>query len=275
MTTRELLVSAWDTGPAAPLLCVAAVAGYAVRFRTRLGGRAASFAAALAIFFLALASPVGVLARGYLFSAHMLQHLLLVLAVPPLLLLGLPRESDPGPRGPMLPPGPEVSATAYVGPWLGGVGAMWLWHQRTLCNAAAMSTSVQWFQTASLVALGLLFWRPILAPRSQDRFHPFAAILYLFAACVACTVLGILVTFSPVELCSSYLDPVDHLGALPLLRDGWGLSRHADQELGGLMMWVPPCVVYTTAILASLARYYREEEGSMARPSHAPAPEIK
>jgi putative membrane protein len=49
------------------------------------------------------------------------------------------------------------------------------------------------------------------------------------------------------------------MGVLPLLRDEWGLTPAADQQLGGLMMWVPACVVYGAAILATLARYYREE----------------
>ena len=255
MTTKTLLLSAWDPGLAVTLLCVFALAGYAVHFRRRLSARGLFFALAVAIFFVALASPIGVLARGYLFSAHMLQHLLLMLAVPPLVLLGLPRErpalgsSPPRDRG----------ALGYVGPWLAGVGAMWIWHVPTLCNAAAASPTMQAFQTASLLVMGLAFWRPILAPRVEDRMPAFSAILYLFAACVGCTLLGIVVTLSPVEVCSAYMHPVDSLGVLPLLRDGWGMSCHADQEIGGLMMWVPACLVYAAAILATLGRYYGEE----------------
>jgi cytochrome c oxidase assembly factor CtaG len=90
-----------------------------------------------------------------------------------------------------------------------------------------------------------------------------AGVLYLFAACVACTVLGIVVTFSPVEVCSAYMHPVDALGVVPLLRDGWGMSCKADQELGGLLMWVPACLVYAGAILATLGRYYGEERPSL------------
>jgi putative membrane protein len=253
MTTKELLLSTWDIGAAVPSLCLLALGGYWAHFRRRrLGARPGFFVLAVAIFFLALASPVGTLARGYLFSAHMLQHLLLMLAVPPLVLLGLPREHDSArPR--------EWSAIGYGSSWGAGVGVMWIWHARTLCNAAAVSPAVQWVQTGSLVALGLAFWRPILAPRLSDRLPVFSAILYLFAACVGCTILGIVVTLSPVEVCSACAQPVDSLGVLPLLRDRWGLSHHADQELGGLMMWVPACLVYAGAILATLGRYYGEE----------------
>jgi cytochrome c oxidase assembly factor CtaG len=252
-TTRELLLSAWDTRPVFPLLCLAALAAYGVQFRRRLGLRAGLFVLAVAVFFAALASPIGVLARGYLFSAHMLQHLLLVLAVPPLVLLGLPRGED-GSRQRR-----EWTLKACAAPWLAGVGAMWIWHARTLCNAAAVSPTVQWIQTASLLAMGVAFWRPVLAPRLADRLPPLAGVLYLFGACVACTILGVIVTLSPVEVCAAYSHPVDSLGILPLLRDGWGMNCRADQELGGLLMWVPACLVYAAAILAALGRYYGEE----------------
>jgi cytochrome c oxidase assembly factor CtaG len=256
-TTRELLLSAWDTRPVVPLLSVAALAAYGVCVRRRLGLRAGFFVLAVGVFFAALASPIGTLARGYLFSAHMLQHLLLVLAVPPLALLSLPRDgtSTATPR--------EWTAKACAAPWLAGVGAMWIWHARTLCNAAAVSPTVQWIQTASLLAMGAAFWRPVLAPRLSDRLPPLAGVLYLFAACVACTILGVIVTLSPVEVCAAYSHPVDTLGILPLLRDGWGMNCRADQELGGLLMWVPACLVYAAAILAALGRYYAEEHGEV------------
>lgn len=127
---------------------------------------------------------------------------------------------------------------------------------------------MQWLQTASLLAMGLSFWRPVLARRGDDRLAPFQGILYLFSACVACTILGIIVTLSPVEVCSAYAHPVDTLGIVPLLREGWGITCKADQQLGGILMWVPPCLVYGSAILATLGRYYGEERSAPA--SRAP-----
>lgn len=251
MTTGDLLRSGWDVGLVVPGLSIATLAAYGARFGARAGGRAIYFVLAVALAFLALASPIAVLARGYLFSAHMVQHLILLLAVPPLALLGLPRVDGEATRG---------SALGMLGPWVAGVGAMWLWHVQALCNAAAVSAPVQAVQTASLVAMGVVFWRPVLAPRDADRLPPLDAMVYLFAACVACTLLGILVTFSPASVCSAYANPVDRLGVIPLLREGWGLTPKNDQELGGVLMWVPTCVVYAAAILATLARYYRGEE---------------
>ncbi len=210
-------------GARRPALCLLALVRYAVQFRGRHTGRAGLFGAAVALFFLALASPIGVLARGYLFSAHMLQHLLLMLAVPPLVLLGLPRPAS-GRAGDAARPR-EPGATVTAGSWLAGVGAMWIWHARPLCNAAAAIPVVQWLQTASLLVDGarVLAARP-RAARSTIGCRRSSGILYLFAACVACTILGIIVTLSPVEVCSAYVHPVDALGVVPLLREGWGLS---------------------------------------------------
>jgi putative membrane protein len=251
--TAALLVRAWQPGLVIPLVCLVALAGYGIHFRRLLSARAVFFVLAVGVFFVALASPIGVLADGYLFSAHMLQHLLLMLVVPPLVYLGLPRVcaaavGDEPPR-----------ALAAPLSWAAGVGAMWLWHAPTLCNAAATSTPVRAVQTVTLVMMGLAFWRPILDPAVSRRLPVFPALLYLFAACVACTLLGIVVTLSPVEVCSAYLHPVDTLGVLPLVRDGWGMSRQADQQIGGLLMWVPACFLYGAAMLATLARYYAEE----------------
>jgi putative membrane protein len=275
MTLRQLLLT-WELDPFVALVCVAAVLAYAwwtgpgSRTRARsitersaemrrsggLGGnppnkiRPFLFLAAMLVLVLALASPIGVLAHGYLFSAHMLQHILLVLAVPPLVLLALPAPHTKTPS--------SHHPASFLAPWLLGVGAMWFWHAPTLCDAASRSLGVWRVQTLSLVAMGAAFWWPIVGPRAEHRLAPFAAIVYLFTACAACTVLGILVTFSPVEVCSVYASPVDRLGVLPLLRDQWGLGPKADQEVGGLLMWVPGCLVYAASILAMYGRYVGE-----------------
>jgi putative membrane protein len=265
MTTRAFLFSAWDPGFAVPLACIGALAAYGVHYRRRLGRRAVFFVLAIAIAFVALASPLAVLARGVLFSAHMLQHLLLLLAVPPLVLVGQPRDfrSEGNPRRQGMARR-EGAAWGYLVPWAAGVGGMWIWHARPLCNAAATSPAVQALQTVSLMAMGLAFWRPILVSRPRDRLPPFAAMFYLFAACAACTLLGILITFSPVEVCSAYLNPTDAPGVVAMVRGPWGLSCKADQQIGGLLMWVPACLVYGAAIVATLGRYYDEEQTSEA-----------
>jgi cytochrome c oxidase assembly factor CtaG len=189
------------------------------------------------------------LADGYLFSAHMVQHILLLLVVPALLLLSLPRSVS-------LPVRPSLLMHPFVG-WSAGVGTMWFWHAPTLCNAAVSSRPVHALQTVSLLLLGCVFWRQILAPREEERLTPPSAVLYLFSACVACSVLGIILTFSPVTVCSIYtMQPKDALGMLNTIRTGWGFTPERDQQIGGLLMWVPMCLIYLSAIFGQIERWF-------------------
>ena len=264
MTTRELVLSCWRLDPLALLLCGAATVTFVMSQRGRagdargqdapFGARALSFAGAIVLLALALVSPIGVLSDGYLFSAHMLQHLLLVLVVPPLALLALAPTRADKPQNKLV----GVIFRPLV-TWGLGVSAMWLWHAPTLCNAAANSAAMHRVQEVSLLAMGAAFWWPIVGPSVRSRMKPLSGIVYLFTACTACTVLGVVVTFSPVQVCSVFLHPIDHLGVMPLIRNGWGLTPSMDQQIGGLFMWVPACLVYGSAILGLLARWYRTD----------------
>ncbi len=253
MTTREFLLSAWDWNPLLIAICVGGFYIYDRLCRWSLSGRAASFAIGMVLFFLALASPINFLASGILFSAHMLQHLLLVLIVPPLFLLGLTvhkihdrvsRRFIPWGNHPLIA-------------WFSGVGAMWFWHIPALCDAAASYKPVHLLQTFSLLVLGVLFWRPIVGPRIEERLPPLTGILYLFSACIGCSLLGIWITFAPVGVCPVFMNPAVTPGILAMIRDDWGLTPAIDQQIGGLLMWVPACLVYLGAILLLLTRFYR------------------
>jgi putative membrane protein len=248
MTTYQFLTTAWRWNSILLLLTALALAGYFLAFGRR--GRPAYFGAALFIFLFALISPVNALANGYLFSAHMIQHILLVLIVPALLLLSLPRTFSL--------PRPLASFThPFIG-WIAGVGAMWFWHAPALCNAATTSRTVFAIQTISLLLMGSVFWWQVLAPRDAEKLTPAAGIIYLFTACTACSILGIILTFAPVSICPAYQQPVDRLGLLSTIRSDWGLTSDKDQQIGGLLMWVPMCLIYLTAILAQLARWHSD-----------------
>ena len=108
----------------------------------------------------------------------------------------------------------------------------------------------------ALDVMGSLFWWQVLAPRDEQRLSPPAGIAYLFTACTACSVLGIILTFAPVSICPVYQHPVDRLGILETIRGNWGLTSDRDQQIGGLLMWVPMCAIYLAAILAQLARWH-------------------
>jgi putative membrane protein len=228
---------------------------------------------AMGVLVVALFSPVATLARTYLFSAHMLQHLLLLLVVPPLWLLSRPRPAPEAATGSKLQEAGSGSPLTRAGhallalpvAWLAGVAAMWLWHLPTLCNAATSSTAVYHLQTVSLLTLGTLFWRPLVGPHTDQLLNPLAGIAYLVSACFACTLMGIYVTFTPLNVCSIYQHPPDPLGILPLLRSQWGLTPTLDQQLGGLLMWVPACLIYLVGVVGQLARWYTAAEGELHR----------
>jgi len=247
MTTGQFLLTGWTWGGASLPLGAGALACYLAKFG--LNRRFAYFAAALGLALATLMSPINALADGYLFSAHMLQHIILLLVVPALVLLSLPRSRSLAMR-------PRAIGHPLFG-WIAGVGAMWFWHAPALCNAAISSRPVHALQTVSLLMLGCVFWRQILAPRENERLSPPAAVLYLFSACVTCSILGIILTFSPVTVCSIYaMPPADRFGLLPTIRAGWGLTPERDQQIGGLLMWVPMCLIYLSAILAQIARWF-------------------
>src|SRR6266480_1955822 len=237
MTTQQFLTSAWTWNTTVLVLIGVAFIAYVCAFG--LNRRILYLLAGLSLFVLTLVSP---------FSAHMVQHILLVLIVPALLLLSLPRSFSLRP--------PLTYLTHPMIGWIAGVGAMWLWHAPTLCNAAATSRTVSAIQTTSLLLMGSLFWWQVLAPREEQRLSPPAGIVYLFTACTACSVLGIILTFAPVSICPVYQNPVDRLGMLSTIRGDWGLTSDRDQQIGGLLMWVPMCAIYATAILAQLARWH-------------------
>jgi len=249
MTTGQFLISGWTWSAAVFLFSAAVLALYLFMFR--VGRRIGYLAAALGVVLVTLISPLNALADGYLFSAHMLQHILLLLVVPALLLLSLPRSLS-------LAALPRAFGHPMAG-WVAGVGAMWFWHAPALCNAAVSSRPVHALQTVSLLILGSLFWRQVLAPRENERLSPPGAILYLFSACVTCSALGIIITFSPVTICSIYaMPPVDSLDMLPTIRASWGITPERDQQIGGLLMWVPMCLIYLSAIIAQIARWFAE-----------------
>ena len=210
------------------------------------GRRIGWFAGCLAVFLLTLLSPLNTLADGYLFSAHMVQHILLLLIVPALLLLSLSRRVSIGPR---------LAGHPFVG-WAAGVGAMWFWHVPALCNAAVLSRR----------SCGTEFRCWCWAAFSGGRFcaaligAPFAAsrsILFVHRV-------------RDVQRAGNYYHLLAGDGLFDLHAanpDRWECCRppskagggpERDQQIGGLLMWVPMCLVYLTAIFAQLARWFAE-----------------
>jgi cytochrome c oxidase assembly factor CtaG len=236
-----------------PVWVVAAVMmiNYMLLFRPINATRMLALLSAIALIVLVFISPVGVLADGYLFSAHMVQHLVLLLLVPLLILISLPSERFQRLQTSGILRG---NATPIIG-WICGIGAMWLWHIPSLCSAATESTGIGLLRDASLVVAGLAFWWPVFAPVKEQRLDPLAGIVYLFSACLGCTLLGVYITFTTVSVCPAFANPTDRINIVGRLYD-LGLTPTVDQHLGGLLMWVPPCMLYLSVIVALLCRWY-------------------
>jgi cytochrome c oxidase assembly factor CtaG len=214
--------------------------------------RVAFFLVALIFLGFAAPSPAAALVGGYSFSARMAQHLILQLVVPPLVLLSLPASALAAleSRRAWRPVGWMLKQPLLT--WLLGLGAMWAWHAPALCNAALRDPMLHEFQSLSLLLLGAAFWWPIVGPGALQRLPPLLGIVYLFTACLGCTVLGIIMTFAPPGL---YF-----VSALPGAFNDWQFASPEDQRMGGLLMWVPGCLIYVCGILGLLARWYGAPE---------------
>jgi putative membrane protein len=262
MTTGHLLATTWDWEPSVLLGCTALIAAYVAATRRRPSRQMWYFFAGIAGLLIAQCSPLDALGDTYLFSAHMIQHLLLLLIVPPLLIFGIPAWlAEQWLTSPRIGRAAGALRQPAVA-WLLGIGAMYVWHIPVLYNAALAHVGIHIIEHLCFIATGVVFWWPVCAPVAAARYAPLAALLYLFTAAVAGSVLGIILTFASPGLYPPYLHPVDARGLLPLIRDGWGLSPSTDQQIGGLIMWVPGGLVYLCAMIGTLARWYGEADAN-------------
>jgi putative membrane protein len=258
MTAPELLMAGWDWEPSVVAGCAALAAGYFAAVRSRADVKSLYFLGGVLLLLLDLVSPIDVLGDKYLFSAHILQHFLLALIIPPLLLLGVPRRLAEAALRPRVLDRLEREIASPPVSWLLGVGAMVAWHVPAFFNAALSSDGIHILQHLTFLVTGTLFWWPVIGPVEERRLPTLVAISYLFGACVSCSLLGAVLAFAQPGLYPAYLHPEDRLGILPLLRESWGLDPKSDQQLGGMLMWVPGCFVYLSGILASVARWYSQ-----------------
>jgi len=264
MSTMEFLRAAWTPNAAALAGCTLLLAAYAFAVRFRFRARTAAWLGGVLLILLAEVSPLAVLARRYLFSVHMADHILFVLVVPALLLIGMPAGAVEGAlRRPGLARAERFLRHPAVS-WPAGIGAMTFWHIPAVFAAAMMHPLLHAAEPLSLLMAGTIYWWPILSPAGQSRLNPVPqAAAYLFTSCLACTAMGILITFAPALLYPQYAHPADLYGFLPVIRNDWGISAGLDQQIGGLLMWVPGCLIYLSAIMAMFGRWY-------AQPADAP-----
>ena len=252
----RLLTSGWDWEPSVIIGCAALMVGYAFAMKPCLLNERIYFSAGVAILFLALVSPLDTLADNYLFSAHMIQHLLLVQVVAPLLVLGFPRSSlKKILRRPLARQSERILGRPLVA-WSLGIGTFFAWHAPFLYNAALENEELHVVEHLSMLVTAVIFWWPIITPAVETRLSPMTTLLYLMPAGMLGTFLGIMLAYAPTILYSAYLHAADPLGMLSIIRQDWALSPKSDQQLGGMLMWVPGSFVYVGTIFFRLVSWF-------------------
>lgn len=259
----------WRTWPVDPLVAggLAVAAGLylrgwlilARRPRPQVSGRhAAAFLAGLLLLVVALLSPLDALA-GTLLSAHMAQHLILLVVAPPLLaygrpglvlFLGLPqqvrqalwRHARRAARGLRLLGGPVMVA-------VGSSLVLWGWHLPAVYDAAVANPALHAAEHLTFLASAFAVWQLVITARRRRRVSYPAAMVLVFVVMLQSAALGALITFSPV-LYRAY-GPGAGL---------WATTALADQQLAGALMWIPPGLVYLVTIAALATHWLAEEE---------------
>lgn len=223
-------------------------------------GEIAAFVTGWVTVALALLSPVHRLG-SVLFSAHMVQHELLMVAAAPLLILGRPLVlflwalPMTWRRALGMWTGAEpVRATwsTLTRPsiaWTIHAAAIWVWHVPALFQATLESEVVHSVQHLSFLGSALLFWWALLRAR-EGRLGAPAAVVYLFTTAVHTSILGALLTFS-----SRTWYPLYHTTT-----GVWGLTPLEDQQLAGLLMWIPAGVAFAALGLVLFAAWLHESD---------------
>jgi cytochrome c oxidase assembly factor CtaG len=258
--TFRVLLGQWDFQPTVVAGCLLLAAGYLTWVRFKPQRRAVVFYTGLGVLAIALLSPIDGLGDTYLFSAHMIQHLLLLLICPPLMIAGLPvgatRKLLRRPSFNRLERWLAQPAVAL----LIVVGVVWAWHFPAFYNFALAHESVHALQHLAFLVSATIFWWPVFTPLEERRMAMPTVLLYIFLACLADAILGIILTFVPAGLYPMYLHPEDPWNILAILRNNWGITPQIDQQLGGLVMWVPGSLIYLSVILGCILRWYNGPE---------------
>ncbi len=262
---------AWELDPGVVIPLVVSAVLYAIGSRKHFGLtrlQRACFWAGWFTLSIALISPLHPLGE-VLFSAHMVQHEILMIISAPLLVLSRPlvtflwalpmnwrralgrwSKTDPIRSSWMF-------LTAPLAAWWIHAIAIWLWHAPPLFQATLKSDLIHSAQHLSFFLSALLFWWALFYAHGRRAYG--SGVLYVFTTAVHTGILGALLTFAP------------HLWypAYSTTTQAWGLSPLVDQQIGGLIMWVPASLVYLIAGLALFAAWMKESDVLLERAYNA------
>ena len=210
----------------------------------------ASFSFAMAAMVLSLQGPLHELSDYYLFSAHMVQHLVLILVMPPFLLAGIPEW--------MVRPALRVrairaAAKALTLPLVAFAlnNAIFLaWHFPGPYDLMMRHHGVHVAMHLTIMVTGTIMWWPVMSPSPElPRIAPPLQMVYLFLVGIPMMISAALITFSGTPLYTWYVEAPRIFAVSPL----------DDQRLGGVIMWVPGGLVLWIAITAVYFRWTQRE----------------
>lgn len=262
------LWTAWNLDPLTLAGMGTLVWLYSRGSRRRLNRR--WFVIALAALAIALISPLEALS-GALASAHMVQHLLLILVAAPALvrssagegvLAGLPspvRKRFGAARLALgLTPARIRLLANPVLIWLLHAAALLFWHAGGPYQAALVSTPLHYLEHATFLLTALWFWQLVLLTRHRSADWPGVGLLMVFALALQSVGLALLMTFAE----SPWYPAYENSAA------AFGFTALADQHLAGVIMWVPAGFVYTAVGLGRLWRWLAAIERGSSGMSH-------
>jgi putative membrane protein len=252
---------AWSIHPST-VIGLAALAGiYLWRGRhsppgeTLSGPRKLSFFAALFVIFASLNGPLHDLSDDYLFSAHMVQHLLLTLAMPPFLIAGVPGWMlRPALRNPVIA-GVARKLTRPVVCFTIFNVVIAAWHIPILYNSAMANHNIHIVEHLMFMATAVLMWWPLMSPLPElPRLAYPGQMLYCFLMSVPMSIIAIYITMADRVLYPAY-------SAAPRVTP---LSPMDDQMLGGLIMWVPGGLIFALIMTVVFFRWVARGDDSTA-----------
>ena len=262
------LWAAWAFDPvaAAGLAVVVVLYARGRRDHTDRPPRQAAFAGGILAVAVAVLTPLEAAAAA-LASAHMVQHVLLVLVAAPLiawsapgaaLVRGLPasvRRWQPGVRRTLgIDAGALRALRSPVGRWLAYVAVLWIWHSALLYSVAVEHEAAHALEHLLFLAAAWGIWAVIVGP-ARHRVPNGAGLLLVFGLALQTVFLSALLTFTTEPWYDSYADTAAR----------WGLSPLADQQLAGVIMWVPAGLIHVCVAIGLLASWLHETEASDKR----------
>lgn len=213
-------------------------------------GQRACFFGALLVMFLSLNGWLHDLSDSYLFSAHMVQHLMLALVVAPLLIMGTP--------GAMFRRGLALPGVRPVATWLTAPTRCFAiftvvvagWHLPPLYNYALAHHPVHIVQHLMFLVVSVLMWWPVLSPLPElPRLSYPGQMLYLFLLSIPMAIVAVYISYADTILYPLY-------AGAPRV---WGITPMNDQLIGGLIMWIPGGLFFYTIISIVFFRWQQRD----------------